>query len=286
MNNTIKYVLPLFVIIVGCSYNNKNVNISNEKFNPLAERFVTKAKYFEKNNQIDSTEFYLYKAKTVQPKHPYILHKLGLLIFSKNNYLGTALIYLNESIWLTRDSTLKKKRFNDRGTIYYKMGEKDRAFNDWIKAKEYGIENLKKYGQQNLKTIKSNVPYYYSLKGHYSIQGLYDTKYPKNSFDKEGRFLKGQHIIFTQKPKKGRLFKLASNSTLHLSPLDSKISIKKLNDITFDLFIPHNYTESIISYNVSISLNRGYELITYHSNRFIRYPDTLKLYIKNMPVEN
>ena len=280
-------LLTLTLILIGCTQNKNETSekMNWEKLNPTAEKLYHKAEAFEKKGVLDSASIYFYKADDKQPHHPLILQKISLQA-SKSNYLGTALIKLNESIRLTKDDQLKKWRYGERGTVYYKMGELERAFKDWRKAEEYGKENIEKYCSGLTKTSDAKLPFYYTYAESSRSSSLFDFKFTENSFDTDGRILKGKHIIFTQKPKEGPFYKLIANSKLILVPVDSNFHINRINNTTFDLFIPRNYSKNMVSYDVYIAPNPGYYLVTYFSNKIIGYPDTLHLSQQNRIVSN
>jgi tetratricopeptide (TPR) repeat protein len=282
-----KYIIPTMIIIMlGCTSNVDQDVIVWEKLNPSAEKTIAKVVEFEKNDQLDSAIRYIYKADDEHPNHPYVLHKKALILSNENNYLGTALIDMDKSIKLTTDNKLRKIRYNDRGIIYYKMGEIDRALNDWVKAEKYGAENIKKHGFNNKELSIVKLPEYYSFGESSRAISLFDVNFPENAFHEDGGLLRGKHIIFTQKPKAGALYELVDNSNVLLIPRDSSVYLNKMNDTTFDLFIPRSYSEKLVSYDVYIAPHRGYHLVTYFTNRLITYPDTLHLHLKNMLVHN
>lgn len=281
-----KHILPiLFIILMGCTPNTDPDKINWEKLNPSAEKLFAKAVEFEKSGHLDSATIYIFQADEKQPNHPYILHKRALIGSSKNDYLGSALINIDKSIRLTSDEKLKKIRYNDRGTIFYKMGEVERAHNDWLKAEEFGEENIKKYCPKSKKTTISKLPLYFSLKGPAESSSIFKMKFPEGSFQ-NNHLLKGKHIIFSVKPNQGNLHKLFANSNVILKPKEPSFYLNKINDTSFDLFIPKDYSEPIISFDLYIAPNRGYYLVTYFSNKMIKYPDTLHLSLRNILVNN
>lgn len=255
MKNKLLTLILIVFYIAGCESSANKINpelILDSK----AENLFNQAQQFEEIGLKDSALFCYYDANEIEPGNPLILYKRGLILLEYRS-LGAALIDLDQSILLTQDDELKQLRNQKRTSTLLKMGLS--------------------------KNLVSTISYF-SINDTLHQGSLYERKFSDNAFAKEGGLEKGVNIVITYKPGKGEYSEFLRNSKIFLTPSDSNFRITKLDEETFNLFIPKNHKEQVIRFDISITPNPGFNIVTYYSNRITSYPDTMGLHQSCLPI--